>query len=362
MRSAGSHSARLSSIGNVSRPIALFVRYFLVASATTAAIYSLLLARANWLFRQDTAVSVPASVELVPFNSEYLARLAAWKPQQKIALLERAVAVNPFDFESWIQLGFAREFQLHETPAAEQCYLRAAAVNKMFLPRWTLTNYYFRHANEAEFFKWANATLAITPYSPEPVFVQLWLMSQESAKIAHAIPDRPRILLPYAWFLSNTQQYASLASVVQRLMKAAGNRNPRAWGRDDLLANIEDRLLASHNGQLALDIWTSMVKAGWLAESVPTAGHPLTNGDFRTLLYRHGFDWIPANVDGTTAQQFPSNGQLRLQFSGNEPERCMLLEEYLPLQAGRNYRINWQAQMRLADTPSGLHWHLKGNR
>ncbi len=337
----------------------LVARYLFVASALLAAVYSFVLARAHWLFRQDSAASVPAAVKLVPFNSEYLARLAAWKTPEKVALLERAVTMNPFDFESWIQLGFASEFQLHDLAGAERCFLEAAAVNKMFLPKWTLTNYYFRHGNVAEFFRWASATLAITPYSPEPVFVQMWLMSQDAVKIAGAIPNRPRILLPYAWFLSNSGQSGSLAPVVQRLVKAAGSKNPQAWGRDDLLANIEDRLITGGDGRPALEIWANMVKAGWLSSDVPNAEHPITNGDFGTSFYRHGFDWRPARVDGVTIQQFPSRDQLRLQFSGDEPERCLLLAEYLPLQAGRTYRFRWQAKVDLGNTPSGLRWHLK---
>ncbi len=145
-----------------------FFRYLLVALALAAAIYSFVLARAKWLFQQDTAISVPAAVELVPFDSAYLARLAAWRPAQKIALLRRAVELNPFDSESWIQLGFVSEFQQHDRAGAERFYLKAAEVNKTFLPRWTLTNFYFRNDQPKEFFRWATATLAITPYSPEP--------------------------------------------------------------------------------------------------------------------------------------------------------------------------------------------------
>ncbi len=120
------------------------VRYLLIAGALAAAIYSFVLARASWLFRQDTAISIPAAVALVPFDSTYVARLAAWRPAEKIALLHRAVELNPFDSESWIQLGFVSEFQQHDRASAERYYLKAAEVNKMFLPKWTLTNFYFR--------------------------------------------------------------------------------------------------------------------------------------------------------------------------------------------------------------------------
>ncbi len=121
----------------------------------------------------------------------YVAKLAEWQPDKKAALLERAVHLDPFDARSWIQLGLTAEMQQHDISAAELYYLRAAHVNHMFLPKWTLTNFYFRQQREPEFFHWAKATLEITPYSPDPVFTQMWLISQNADQIANAIPRQP---------------------------------------------------------------------------------------------------------------------------------------------------------------------------
>jgi len=334
------------------------VRYLLIAGAAAATCYSFVLARASWLFQQDNATSVPAAVRLVPYNSSYLSRLASWRADERVALLHRAIELNPFDFQSLIQLGIDSEFQRHDDAQAERYYLSAFDVNKMFLPKWTLTNFYFRHERRAEFLHWATATLAITPYSPEPVFTQMWLLSAKPAEIARAIPDRPRILLPYAWFLSNSRQYDAIPPVVSRLVAAVGKGDPHAWGRDDLLPQIEDRLMAEGERGPALEIWASMVKAGWLHEAIPSNAHAVTNGQFRTPFFRHGFDWMPANVDGARIEQSPVEGLVRVQLSGDEPERCTLLQQYIPLQAGREYTLSWQAESRLIDMPSGLSWKL----
>jgi tetratricopeptide (TPR) repeat protein len=341
------------------RSIRIFVgRYLLVAGAAAAAWYSFLLARASWLFQQDTASSVPAALNLVPYNSAYLARLAAWKQPEKIKLLQRAIELNPFDFESLIQLGLAAEFQDHDIAGAEHYYLRAAQVNKMFLPKWTLTNFYFRRNDASEFFRWAAASLAITPYAPEPIFVQMWLMSQDCARIARTLPDRPRILLPYAWFLSNTHQYEAIPPIVRRLISDVGRGNPHAWGRDDLLASIEDRMVAEGDRAPALSMWANMAKAGWIQQDVPSNAHPITNANFRTIFYRHGFDWTSSAVDGLHVNQSVVEGLLRLQFSGEEPEHCTILRQFLPMEAGHSYTFRWQVESRLLDLPSGLTWHL----
>ncbi len=276
-----------------------------------------------------------------------------------MALLCRAVALNPFDFESLIQIGFRDEFQNRDLASAERYYLEAASVNKMFLPKWTLTNFYFRNDMPGEFFHWAMATLAITPYSPDPVFTQMWLVSQNAMAIARAIPDRPRTLLAYAWFLSNNHQYAAIPSIVKRLITTVGKGDPHGWGRDDLLPAIEDRLLATGDRGPALSVWTSMVRAGWLHQGIPSDGHPITNGHFKIAFFRHGFDWIPAELDGIRLEQLPSEGLLRIQFSGDQPERATLLEQYLPLNGDRTYQFRWNIESRLADSPSGLTWHLR---
>ncbi len=330
-----------------------------MAAAITTGAYSLLLARAQWLFRRDTASSVPAAVRLVPYNAAYVARLAAWQPSGKNALLHRALELNPFDAESWIQLGFNSEFQQNNDAGAEKLYLQAADVNKMFLPKWTLTNYYFRHGQIDKFFQWATATLAITPYSPEPIFVQMWLVSQDANRIAAAIPERPRALLPYAWFLSNSHQYSSIASVVQRLIHDVGRSDPHAWGRDDLLAAVEDRLVAEGDRAPALAIWASMVRAGWLRDSIPDVTHPLINGNFRTPFYSHGFDWTPVNNEGVRLEHVASEGQIRLEFSGDEPESCVVLQQFLPMEPGRKYKLLWRIRSGLLERISGLTWRLR---
>lgn len=340
-------------------PVSVAGRYLLIAAALAASLYSVVLARASWLFREDTVNSVPAAVRLVPYDSEYLSRLAAWRTPEKVALLHRAVEFNPFDFQSLIHLGIEREFTSRDASGAERYYLRAAEVNKMFLPKWTLTNFYFRQQRTPEFFRWARATLAITPYAPEPVFIQMWLMSQDARTIARALPNRPRILLPYAWYLSNNHQFAPIPAIVQRLVDAVGKGDPRAWGRDGLLATIEDRLVENGDSGPALAVWGSLVRARWIDKEIPSASHPITNQDFGSRLYPHGFDWRVVPAEGVHVEQYASEQSLHLRFTGNEPETpTSLLEQYIPLSPGRTYHLKWQLESKLGDAASGLTWRV----
>lgn len=343
----------------VFKPYSLTFRCLLAVAAIAGCYYSALLGMAAHLFDQNTANSVAEAVKLIPSNARYVARLAAWKPEQRVELLHRAVSLNPFDSESWIQLGLAAELDRHDPQTAERFYIRAASVDRMFLPKWTLTNFYFRRQNAAEFFRWARATLLITPYSPDPVFAQMWRMSQDAATIGAAVPDRSRILLQYAMYLSNDHRFAAIPPVVERLIRTVGSGNPHAWGRDDLVAGIEDHLLSAGDSEPALAVWASMQHGGWIHEGIPTAASPLTNGDFATPFYKHGFDWTPLQVSGVEINQFPERKSLQLSLSGEQPESCALLRQYIPVAPGHEYRMQWSATADRIGPPSGLAWHLR---
>lgn len=339
------------------------LRYLLVASALAGAYYSAIFARASFLFGQDTAASVPAAVDLVPYNASYLARLAAWQSGKKEALLQRAVRLNPFDFASYIQLGLAAEMQAHDLAAAERYYLEAAHVNHMFLPKWTLANFYFRREQPDKFFRWAKAALQVSPYQADPVFTQMWLISQDPQRIAAAVPDKVPVLLQYTLFLTRTGQFASIPPVVERLVALTGarnpsDRNPADLGRDDQILPEEDRILAAGQLQPALEIWRTMAAAHWIGHSVPTPAAPLTNGDFASPLLHHGFDWVSSTNEGVTTEQLTGEKNLRITLSGDEPEHCVLLQQYVPLDRERSYRLQWQAAAQGIEEPSGISWQV----
>ncbi len=335
-----------------------YLRYLLIAGAIAAACYSAILARAVYLFKLDTPASIQAAVNLVPYNAQYVARLASWDQDNRVALLKRAVELNPFDYESLIQLGLNAEIKQNDLKAAEQYYLRAAAVNHMTEPKWTLTNFYFRQQNADEFFRWANETLKITPFDGAAVFTQMWLMSQDAQRLSAVVPDRPRSLIQYTWFLSNNRQYAAIPPIVQRLVRVVGNNDPRGWGRDDLIASSLDHVLAAGDLQTGLQFWSTLRDGRWIDQGVPDANHPLTNGNFHVRFYGHGFDWQALESDEVHVDQFTDDSSLDVKLSGDQPEHCVLLRQYLAAEGGFQYKLQWKAEAPGIPPGMGLAWHL----
>lgn len=334
-------------------------RFAFIGAALAGAYFSAVFARASFLFQEDTATSMPEAVDLVPFNAGYVARLGAWQPDHKQALLNRAIQLNPFDYESMIELGLAAEMQRHDLVAAEKYYLRAAAVNQMFLPKWTLTNFYFRNEQPANFFRWAKATLQISPYQADPVFTQMWLMSQDAPRIAIAFPDKPSVLLEYVNFLIRMGQFAPIPRVIETLVHLTGDSNPADFGRDDQILPGEDRILAAGQLRPALDVWRTMGHAGWIHVPVPTPASPITNGDFARTFLGHGFDWVPSAAPGLTIEQSSEEKNVEISLSGDEPEHCVLLQQYIPLEPNHAFHLQWQAEARSLEAPSGLAWHIR---
>jgi hypothetical protein len=59
-----------------------------------------------------------------------------------------------------------------------------------------------------------------------------------------------------------------------------------------------------------------------------------------------------------TIDQMPDRKELRMTLSGSQPEQCSLLQQYVPLQGDRAYRLEWQAEANGIEPPSGLSWRL----
>ncbi len=335
------------------------LRWAVIAGGVTASVYTLVLLRAEVLFDRDTAVSVAAAVHLQPDNPDYLDRLASWQPEDAQSLLHRSVAANPFDSGAWIRLGLLSELKDADNAAAEKFYLRAAEVNHLFTPKWTLTNFYFRRQNPNQFFRWAKEALSISPHESAPVFAQMWLMSQDEGKLNETIPDRPRVLLQYAGYLTDTRRFDRVPHAVERMVRLTSKEDPSQWGRDDLLAASLDKMLAAGALTPALSTWSILASAGWLGEeSVPNDRRPITNGDFHERFYGHGFDWVSLENPGTRVEQYPESPAVNISLYGDESEHLSLLQQYAPIAPGQPYLLSWHAESNDLPGPSGLTWRV----
>lgn len=316
-----------------------------------------ILGLASFLFHRGDRRSVELAARLVPFNSDYLARLSSYYPERRTLLLQKAEAENPYSEQAWLNLGFDAEFYRRDYSAAERDYLKAADVSHLFLPRWTLVNFYFRRQNEQEFLHWARLALEVTPYSAAPILAEMWVMVPDHASLLGMLPDRPAILQQYFEYLMTTRQYPFTPPVIKRLVSIAPPSQAQLYGVATDIGPALDTMLGAGFGSQALQIWSELSFARWISFPTPTTQHPLTNGDF-SRLYGHGFDWFLLNPAGVSLAYVAGVKEIDVEWTGDEEEACQLLLQWIPLGPARRYRLEWEQESSDLANPAGVSWHI----
>jgi tetratricopeptide (TPR) repeat protein len=337
-------------------------RYSLAALSVLAFCYSLVIARSIVFVRQNTPQSLARAIQLVPYSDRYQVLLASWNPNRSDAALKRALRLNPFDSDSWIQLGLQAEFRRKDPALAERYYKRAVEVDHMSLPRWTLANFYFRRQNRQQFFVWARKTLEITPYDGGPVFASLWTIDSDPGHIEQAIPDKIRTLIQYSLFLTQTGRLDLVTPILEKAIAQApaGLPSKSLVGYKPIpLGAILDQLLKGARVRPAIELWSRLITAHWIpARTVPSVSHPLTNPDFRQPFFEHGFDWMTPPVHGISLDSYSEPQQIAFGFSGSQPERCIFLQQFIPLRPGQRYLLTWVADLDQVARDNGLTWQI----
>ncbi|MBI3697467.1 MAG: hypothetical protein HY238_21860 [Acidobacteria bacterium] len=346
------------------RPFAIPLRILLSLAAVAilgyACFWTLRLGYADHLYHSESAEDARRAAKLVPASARYQARWAAMldrsgkDPAASLAALEAALACNLWDSSSWIDLGLRAEMD-QDFANAESSLLEAAHVDKQYDPRWTLVNFYFRRNDPEKFWLWARQAAAISYGDPAPLFRLCWRVTQDPAVILErAIPPQPQILLRYLAFLLADNHLDGVEEAAQRAAKYAG--------REDLpvLFASCDRLLGAQQLPGALRIWSALCERRLLPYPAPDPGRGwfLTNGDFGVSPVSHGFDWRVHPPEGVSCSRDRSPLALRVTFSGKQPESCEIMNQFVPLLPGRQYRFRFRYRTSGIGPHTGLRWRV----
>src|ERR1035441_9095473 len=128
------------------RPVGYALRIIVVGACCLGIWSSLELARADYLFKQDTEASIRSAIRLVPDGWEYYMRLAQFDQAHAHELLTNSLSLNRYDAQADIELGLQYEAD-GDFGRAEKQLLQAFEVDHTYLPRWSLANYYLRRDN-----------------------------------------------------------------------------------------------------------------------------------------------------------------------------------------------------------------------
>ncbi|MCC6859784.1 MAG: hypothetical protein IT158_14545 [Bryobacterales bacterium] len=338
----------------------------LLAALVWLAGQSCLLARADWLASSGDSEDLRRAIALMPANSRYHLRLAELESgvegnRRALAHLQRAVRVNPRETTARLLLAFRSELA-GDDPQAEQSLLLAARYDREFNPRWFLANYYFRRQQWDPFWTWLRASAEIASSDFTPLFQLAWEASSDPALILRrAIPPRPEVEREYLAFLLSRRLLDPAAAVARRRLAAPDPLDT------PLLAAYCDALLAAAASSPdalpgALEVWNTLAARGLLPYSPlrPERNLSLTNGTFLHPPQSRGFDWRLHNPPGVSVALSRTPPALVIDFSGRQPENCRLLSQFLPVVAGRSYRLAFEYRTPGLAPGNGLSLDLSG--
>lgn len=313
------------------------------------------IAWADWIWRNADA-NAAAAIALVPVNWNYYRDLAELNPKHAISPLRRAVELNPRNPTLRIELAEYAE-EAGDFSTAEESLRNAVALDRTYAPRAEQAQFYFRRHDTARFLKAARVALEISREDARPLFEDCWQSASDGdAILREAIPDRPEILLQYLNFLLEKDKPEAARPVANKVMATAGEES-RAEGREALLSYC-DRMLTAGDREEAVKAWNWLArrpagKPNPIARSVLT--HLVTNGGFEQPTINRGFDWRYLAGAGLYYDSVVP-GALRVTFSGQQPENCDVLWQYVALEAGGKYRLRVKYRTPVRD--AGLRWEV----
>jgi hypothetical protein len=328
--------------------------------------FSIVLARADFYFLEETPEKVLRATEIAPRNTEYLALRALqldYDEADSRALTEKIAELNPYASAPRIRLGLAAEIA-GDADGAERWLLDAARVDHQFEPRWALANFYFRAGKRDEFWKWMRAALEVSYGDRTPAYELCRRVSEDGSEILRrGIPDRHEVVAGYLWYLlakkpTESRLQPKLAAlpgrgvgsdgaVVEAARRLGGYRNTLDL---EELFQACDWLIGERDAG-ALEVW------GLTGQGAPVG---IFNGDFGSAPLNHGFDWRAIESKGVTHVHLTAPAGHRIALSGQEAESCLLLQHTLSIAAGKRYTVRWEARTAGIKHPSGLEWRVAG--
>lgn len=306
---------------------------------------SLELSRADMLFRANTTESVREAARLDPRNGRYqawLAELLEFDGADSSAALDAASRLTPTDSRVWIRRGLNAELA-GNVAGAEELLLRAAAIDRLLEPSWTLMNFYFRQGREERFWHWAKRAFPMSYDNRTPLFELCWRMRPDAAFIAETALSQDfglsRRFLEYLINRNETTQAAALATSLA----------PRATPVErQLYSALAVQLIRNGDAESAVRVWNVFAED----KLEPAKAASLTNGDFRRQPAGEGFDWAFSSPSGISLRR--GREGLEVELSGHQDGSAELIRQIIPVLPGRRYRLTFRMASPQIEGPSGL--------
>jgi hypothetical protein len=186
-------------------------------------------------------------------------------------------------------------------------------------------------------------------------------MSDDARLIRSHIPSRHDLLAGYLSFLETNRHIEAAGGVAKDLAGLAEAADvpflTDYCGR--ALAYNSEAPAASDASESSLAVWNTMCRRKLLTLSPlnPVEGKIVGDPEFASFP-AGGFGWRLAAPEGVTVSPAGEAGGIRIVFSGNQPEDCVLMNTELPVKANTRYRLKYNSSYEKGAAVSGLSWEV----
>ncbi len=304
-------------------------------------------ARSDELYWQSTAESTEEAIRLEPDCWECYIQLARLDDKDAEKLLNRSLQLNPFNSDADIDLGLRYEAD-GDLPRAEKFLLQAFKVDHSYAPRWSLANYYFRRDNIPLFWAWARLAAEMPADDISALFELCWRASPNPKTIEeNVVGNNPSVIRQYVDFLISKNHALAAVYPGLRLVRTGSPAADRIR-----LFNLIGQVIAANDAAGVASLWHELIRQHWVVADSSI----LNNPEFARDPLPGGLDWNLTAYDGL--HSWPGSSGLVTEFTGDEPESCIIAEQIVLLQPG-NYSLESSYHTRNIAAGTGIRWELE---
>jgi tetratricopeptide (TPR) repeat protein len=304
--------------------------------------------------RVETACRLdPSDPECAYVQAELTEQLA----RDARTLWQRLISLDPRDARYLTAAAVSAE-AADSTAVAVRLLLQAARYNHLWMPRWSLANFYARHGNSAEFFHWTRLALERQYDNSVAIFRATEAAGATPRQmLSDVLPPDANVRMTYFWFLLDRKQWDAVAPAVDSIVPLVPSARREVFGRN--LAAATTALNGAGRHAEAGELWDRLCRQALLPYSAWTAERPLVNAAFGPPVVGQSFDWTAAPAEGIQILLGTPPGAAKFSLNGYQPESHELLSQIVRLAPQLTYRFTFDYRTRgIEAVDSGLYWRL----
>jgi tetratricopeptide (TPR) repeat protein len=252
--------------------------------------------------------SLERAVRLAPGNADYRHRLGryytfvAGDPQSAIDSLRSAVALNPHDAHSWLDLAAA--YQVTGDLAGQRSALDRALQAEPTASdvAWEAANFFLIEGDIDRALREFHVVIENDGALKDAALRACWRVRPDTdALLRDAVPARAHCLISFLSLLRSQQQTEGVIKTWDRLAQLH-EKFPNRYLYEQVRYLIDVR-----RPDAAMSAWKQSADTLGLSAYLPTEDNLVVNGDFSLDILNGGFDWNYVNRTGVRPLLDPSD-------------------------------------------------------